>query len=170
MATLGIITCEILELEFAYVLGHDDQVEIVTVVEDIYSMGLIESLERDYKRTPRRIPIVKGFSSSCPESLEVVVRVLELSLHSRKRRLQEGLVTAAKELGRYVDAIVLGYGLCGNALMNHQELFSSAGVPVIMPMDKDHPIDDCVGLIIGVRDIYYGEQRKIAGTFFMIPG
>src|SRR5208283_2283533 len=28
----------------------------------------------------------------------------------------------------------------------------------------------CVGLIIGGREYYYGEQCKEAGTFFMIPG
>ncbi len=37
-------------------------------------------------------------------------------------------------------------------------------------MDEDHPVDDCVGLLIGGRECYYEEQCKIAGTFFMIPG
>ena len=36
-------------------------------------------------------------------------------------------------------------------------------------MDEDHPVDDCIGLLIGVRECYYGEQCKVAGTFFMIP-
>ena len=77
---------------------------------------------------------------------------------------------AAKEMGRHVDAIVLGYGLCGNALQKPHELLADAGVPIYIPMDQDHPVDDCVGLIIGGRDCYYGEQCRVAGTFFMIPG
>jgi hypothetical protein len=64
----------------------------------------------------------------------------------------------------------LGYGLCGNALQNPEELLSDAGVPVFIPMDQDHPVDDCVGLIIGGRERYYQEQCSVAGTFFMIPG
>ena len=42
--------------------------------------------------------------------------------------------------------------------------------PVFIPMDQDHPVDDCVGLIIGGRECYYQEQCNVAGTFFMIPG
>ena len=30
--------------------------------------------------------------------------------------------------------------------------------------------DDCVGLLIGGRERYYGEQCNVPGTFFMIPG
>jgi hypothetical protein len=37
-------------------------------------------------------------------------------------------------------------------------------------MDEGHPVDDCVGLIIGGRECYYGELCNVAGTFFMIPG
>ncbi len=37
-------------------------------------------------------------------------------------------------------------------------------------MDTDHPVDDCVGLLIGGRNTYYGEQCKEPGTFFMLPG
>jgi len=138
-------------------------------LEDVYSLGLIEALECDQLR-PRRIPILRGFTPNYLDQLEVLIRVLELALHNRKRLLQEGLFKAAKEMGRYVDAIVLGYGLCGNALQKPDELLADAGVPIFIPMDQDHPVDDCVGLIIGGRECYYREQCRVAGTFFMIPG
>jgi hypothetical protein len=80
------------------------------------------------------------------------------------------LIDAAVALGSHVDALLLGYGLCGNALEKPAELLSDAGVPIFIPMDEDHPVDDCVGLLIGGRERYYGEQCKVAGTFFMIPG
>ena len=95
---------------------------------------------------------------------------MELALHRRKRLLQEGLVKAVMEMARYVDGIVLGYGLCGNALEKPEELLAEAGVPVFLPQDEGHCVDDCVGLIIGGRTSYYEEQCKEAGTFFMIPG
>jgi hypothetical protein len=60
--------------------------------------------------------------------------------------------------------------LCGNALEKPDELLADAGVPIFIPMDEDHPVDDCVGLVIGGRRNYYEEQCKVAGTFFMIPG
>ncbi len=169
MAVLGVITCEILELEFAHVLAKDTDIAGVTVLENRYALGMIEAMEAQ-NLFPRRMPILRGFTPTFPNRLEVVVRVMELALHNRKRILQDELVKAAKEMGRYVDAIVLGYGLCGNALEKPDELLADAGTPVFIPMDQDHPVDDCVGLIIGGRECYYREQCRVAGTFFMIPG
>jgi hypothetical protein len=170
MSVIGIITCEILELEFAYMLSLDPDIAGITVVEDATSADFLQALEDMGRVEPRRVPILKGFSPSFRGRTEVLVRVLELALHNRKQLLQEGLSKAVKDMARYVDGIVLGYGLCGNALQKPQELFAEAGVPVFIPMDEDHPVDDCVGLIIGGRECYYGEQCKEAGTFFMIPG
>lgn len=169
MTVLGILTCEILELEFAHLLANDQKIAGVTVVEDAYSQGFIQALESNGLDIIK-IPLIKGFTPSYPQQLEVLVRVLELALHNRKKFLQDGLIKAAREMGRHVDAIVLGYGLCGNALQEPEELLSDAGVPIFIPMDQDHPVDDCVGLIIGGRECYYQEQCRVAGTFFMIPG
>jgi hypothetical protein len=170
MAIIGILTCEILELEFANLLGTDTDVRRITALEDERSVRLIGTLES--LRTPNlhRISDIKAFSPVVGNHTEVLIRVLELGLHNRKQTLQEGLVNAALEFGPHVDALVLGYGLCGNALEKPEELLSEAGVPVFIPMDEDHPVDDCIGLLIGGRECYYKEQCKVAGTFFMIPG
>lgn len=63
----------------------------------------------------------------------------------------------------HVEAIFLGYGLCGNALDRPEVLLADAGVPVFIPMDEDHPEDDCVGLLLGGRRCYYGNAKR-AGT------
>ena len=170
MAVLGLITCEILELECAHLLSTDPDIGGVTIVENAHSAGFIEALEAIGRFEPRRIPLVRGFSPTFGDGLEVLVRVLELALHRRKRLLQEGLVKAVTEMARYVDGIVLGYGLCGNALEKPEELLADAGVPIFLPQAEGHTVDDCVGLIIGGRTAYYEEQCKEAGTFFMIPG
>lgn len=169
MPVLGVLTCEILELEFACILAQDPDIAGITVIEDRYSSGMIEALE-SYNVSINRIPLLRGFTPNHPGRLEIVVRVLELALHNRKSLLQDALVKAAKEMGRYADAIMLGYGLCGNALQKPEELLADADAPVFIPMDNEHPVDDCVGLIIGGRECYYREQCKVAGTFFMIPG
>jgi len=170
MGILGILTCEILELEFANLLVTDTDVSRITVLEDERSVRLIAGLES--MRTPNvnRIADIKSFSPTLENHTEVLIRVLELALHNRKQTLQQGLINAALEFGPHVDALMLGYGLCGNALEKPDELLSDAGVPIFIPMEKDHPVDDCIGLLIGGRECYYGEQCKVAGTFFMIPG
>jgi hypothetical protein len=170
MPVLGIITCEVLELEFAALLSADTDIEGITVVEDASSCGFLEAMELLGRSEVHGIPVLRGFRRAYTDRIEVLVRVLELALHNRKRLLQEGLGKAVREMARVADAIVLGYGLCGNALEKPDELFADAGVPIFIPMDEDHPVDDCVGLIIGGRERYYGEQCKEAGTFFMIPG
>jgi len=170
MSVLGILTCEILELEFAYLLGSDTDLTRVTVLGDSRSERLVEMLE--LLKVPK-LKKIKDFSEFDPLSdnrIEILVQVLELALHNRKRTLQEGIKEAAMAFGPHVDALMLGYGLCGNALENPDELLTEAGVPIFIPMDDDHPVDDCVGLIIGGRQRYYGEQCQVAGTFFMIPG
>ena len=170
MGVLGILTCEILELEFARLLAADKEVSRITVLEDERSTNLITALESIKKDNLKRIPSLKAFTPAVESSPEVLVAVIELALHNRKLTLQKGLIDAAAAIGPHVDALILGYGLCGNALENPEELLSDAGVPIFIPMDEDHPVDDCIGLLIGGRQRYYEEQCKIAGTFFMIPG
>jgi Protein of unknown function (DUF1638) len=170
MPVLGIITCEILELELAHLLAGDSEIAGVTVVADNTAAGFIEALEGAGGPELRQIPLLKGFTPSFGEQLEILVRVLEVGLHARKQLLQDGLRKAATEMARYVDGMLLGYGLCGNALQKPEELLADVDVPIFMPMDEDHPVDDCVGLVIGGRDVYYAEQCREAGTFFMIPG
>ena len=170
MATIGILACEILELEFANFLGTDTDVGRITVIEDERSVRLIAALKSIRTPNVNLIGDINEFSPAPENHIEVLIRILELALHNRKQTLQQGLINAALEFGPYVDALVLGYGLCGNALEEPDELLSDAGVPVFIPMDEDHPVDDCIGLLIGGRECYYGEQCKVAGTFFMIPG
>ncbi len=169
MPVIGVITCQILELEFTHLLSQDRDISAITVLADRHSLGMIAALASK-DSIPRQIPILREFRTGSSDRLEVLVRVMELALHNRKRNLQDGLVKAAREIGRHVDALVLGYGLCGNALDKPHELLADAGVPIFIPMDQDHPVDDCVGLIIGGRECYYREQCRVAGTFFMIPG
>ena len=170
MAILGILTCEILELEFAYLLNSDEDIARITVLENSHSAQLHEALESSGCHNTNTVGDLESFVPDPDVRLEVLVCVLELGLHNRKILLQEGLVKAAREMGSRVDALLLGYGLCGNALEKPEELLSDAGVPVFIPMDEDHPVDDCIGLLIGGRERYYGEQCRVAGTFFMIPG
>jgi hypothetical protein len=170
MAVIGVLTCEILELEFAHLLAKDPDVAHITVLDDACSARFTEAFKSSHRRGLKQIPIFRGYTPSSTGRVEVLVRVLKIALHNRKRLLQEELLKAAREMSRYVDGIVLGYGLCGNALERPLELFGEVEVPIFIPMDEDHPVDDCVGLIIGGRECYYGEQCRVAGTFFMIPG
>lgn len=169
MAVLGIITCEILELEFARLLGKDSEVGRISVLENRHSAGLIELLEQQQVDHLHCLPHLHAFTAEPDEALEVLVRVLALGLHRNQRVLRHALAKAAQELRPHIDALLLGYGLCGNALDDPQALLD-VDVPLFQPMDGDHPVDDCVGLCLGGRECYYDQQRKVAGTYFLTPG
>ncbi|MGC8605128.1 MAG: DUF1638 domain-containing protein [Desulfomonilaceae bacterium] len=170
MPTIGIITCQILELEFVHLLADDPDVTSVTVMKDHFSEGFIEAFEQKSGSMPQTILYVGEYESQLSNELEVLVRVMELGLHSVIKKLKDTVAKAAFGMAPYVEAIFLGYGLCGNAFGNPDEVFANAGAPVFLPMETYNYVDDCVGLLIGGRENYYEEQCKIAGTFFMNSG
>jgi hypothetical protein len=170
MAVLGIITCEILEMEFAYLLANDPEVLRISILESPFSLGLSDAISRKSKITPESIISITDYTPVFLNGLEVLVRVMQVGLHSVIHDLREKVTQAATEMAPYVDAILLGYGLCGNALKDLNTLLPGSAVPIFLPMDEDHPVDDCVGLIIGGRENYYEEQCKVAGTMFINSG
>jgi hypothetical protein len=170
MAKLGVVTCQILELEFAHVLSNDPDISDIWVVDDEFSNELIMALENGAHKPVHRAAGVEAFPNEETNESAVLVQVLEVGLHSNIPNLTHGVRTAVEKMAPFVDALLLGYGLCGNAMNNADELFKEIPVPVLLPMEKDNPVDDCVGLIIGGRENYYAEQCRCAGTMFMNAG
>ena len=170
MAVLGIITCQVLELEFAHLLANDPEVSAVNILDNELSRELSEAIFRKTKVRPESLVSIAEYAATASDRLEVIIRVMKVGLHSVIKDLRNGVRQAAIEMEPHVDAILLGYGLCGNALKDHGELLPPSVVPVLLPMDGDHPVDDCVGLIIGGRENYYEEQCRVAGTMFINSG
>ena len=170
MAVLGIITCQALELEFAHLLANDPEISVINILENQFSQEMTETITRTAKIKPKSLATIADYTPTSLGGLEVIVQVMKVGLHSVIKNLRNGVVQAATEMEPYVDAILLGYGLCGNALKDHHELLPCSEVPLFLPMDGDHPVDDCVGLIIGGRENYYEEQCKVAGTMFINSG
>lgn len=170
MPVIGIVTCQILELEIAHMLSQDKVIDRIAVLHGDYSGGLIESVKSRGDPRLRVIGWIPEFETSSPEHVDVLVKVAKLGLHTVIKELKLGVTAAVKEIEPYVDAVMLGYGLCGNAMANPEELFNSVDVPVFMVMDEDHIVDDCIGMLIGGRENYHEEQCKTAGTMFMTSG
>lgn len=170
MAKLGVVTCQILELEFVHVLSNDPDVSQIWVVHDEFSNELALGLESDTHKPIHRVTEVNEFSKEEVNGLAVLVQVLEVGLHSNIPNLTRGVTAAVEKMAPFVDAVLLGYGLCGNALKDAHDIFKAVPVPVLLPMEQENPVDDCVGLIIGGRENYYAEQCRCAGTMFMNSG
>ncbi|PVV06235.1 MAG: hypothetical protein B6D77_16290 [gamma proteobacterium symbiont of Ctena orbiculata] len=169
MAVLGIITCEILELEFAQLLREDTEVRRISILQDAHSAHLIEQLQVQHEPRLHCLPHPHAFIPEPDGSLEVLVRVLAMGLHRNRRVLRDALAKSAQAMYSSIDALLLGYGLCGGALEDTSSQLD-VDVPIFQPMDIDHPMDDCVALCLGGRERYYSEQCKTAGTYFLTPG
>lgn len=170
MDKLGIINCQILELEIAYLLSHDAQVSDIWVIRNAYSEKLVQALENHRTKPVHFIEKADAFTPSDETGLAVLIDVKKVGLHSYIPGLRQEVLSAVQTMAPFVDSIFLGYGLCGNALTRMDELFKDISIPVVMPMDQGSPVDDCVSMIIGGRDAYYEEQCKCAGTMFMNAG
>ena len=98
MGVIGILTCEILEKEFAYLFANDRDISRISVIEDAKSDELIKLLLAQGDNRLERLVHLQSFSPEPDSKPEILIRVLELALHNRKQILQEGLIQAAKEM------------------------------------------------------------------------
>lgn len=91
---------------------------------------------------------------------EIVMSDLSASLHNEpvplRDRIQEH-VDRIEADDPEVDAILLGYGLCGGATAG----LTSRRVPLVLP--RAH---DCVTIFLGSRERYMREQESTPGTYW----
>lgn len=168
---IGLLICEVLEDEMSHIISHDPDIEKVTFVESDPGADLIADL---HQRIGDRLKIVKEVSDFSPDPsvfLEILAVVLRVGLHMDKELLQEGVVEHARLLDKKSDVIILGYGLCGNALLNIEEQLNDVRSQIVMPENEDgSKVDDCVGLVLGGTEKYLEKLYEEAGTWFVTPG
>jgi hypothetical protein len=88
----------------------------------------------------------------------VDVELLRLGLHVQPKKLNIALQESIDEVpDQTYDAIVLGYGLCGQATKG----IKARNTPLVIP--KAH---DCITLYLGSRDRYMDEHEKYPGTIW----
>ncbi|MFH1965260.1 MAG: DUF1638 domain-containing protein [Acidobacteriota bacterium] len=61
---------------------------------------------------------------------------------------------------RFYDAVILGYGMCGNSTAG----LTAGSVPLVLPR-----VHDCVSMFLGSHARYMEEFEKEPGTFWYIP-
>jgi hypothetical protein len=117
--------------------------------------------KQDRARTPRRI-------IACATVVEELKRMgvgddlreLDFGLHVYPESLRETLQREIDASPSGVD-IVLGYGLCSNAVVG----LSSPCNRLIIPR-----VDDCIALFLGSREEYLMRLSEEPGTYFLTKG
>lgn len=168
---IGVLICEVLEDEMLHLIANDPEFKKITFIETDPGADLIAGLDQ---KTGDRLTVIKDIKDFQPDPeapLELLAIVLRVALHMDKELLQEGVVDQATILAEKSDALLLGYGLCGNVLLDIEKQMTHVRCPIVMPEHADgSKIDDCVCMVLGGSDKYLDHVYKEAGTWFVTPG
>jgi len=83
---------------------------------------------------------------------------LDAQLHLSPERLKEGLRAAVAEADKPGATIVLGFGLCSNAVIGLKTEHATMVVP---------KVDDCIAMLLGSNEAFAEQCEKARGTYFV---
>jgi hypothetical protein len=86
---------------------------------------------------------------------------LDFGLHTNPEKLRQALQKAIDSSNPDVETIILGYGLCSQAVVG----LSSPDRTLIVPR-----VDDCVAIFLGSADEYILQHKKTPGTLYLTKG
>jgi len=154
---LGIVGCQVLEDEMAYVVSHDKDVKQVMIID-----GTEEKTIADKIRSMAPDKMVMSFGEEfdlkhyqlSPE-LSVILWLKPIGLHQSPPMLRDEVMKAVGALEPLTKSVMLFYGQCGSAFRNMEIIASGLRVPLTILKDSDGSmIDDCFGTVIGGKEEY----------------
>jgi hypothetical protein len=87
--------------------------------------------------------------------------VLDFGLHIRPGELSKQLQNKIDSLSNDIKTIILGYGLCSQAVVG----LMAKNCTLVMPK-----VDDCISIFLGSRTKYRDENRNVPGTYYLTKG
>ncbi len=87
--------------------------------------------------------------------------VLDLGLHLNPAELKRALQQVIDDSSHSVDTILLGYGLCSQAVVG----LRANGCTLVVPK-----VDDCIALLLGSAEDYRAQFQAEPGTYYLTKG
>lgn len=171
-SVLGIIGCPVLEDELVYLLSSDDEISRIYVIDN----GECENFIRKLKKSAPEMELTLIDEGSIPSvrsdaGLTVIVCMMSIGLHEYPEELRNEVLATARKLESSCGAILVFYGLCGNAFKNFDEISKQIQCPVVILTDEtDRIVDDCIAVPLGGTDQYLALLKRYPGVFYMTPG
>ncbi|RME33672.1 MAG: DUF1638 domain-containing protein [Thermoflexia bacterium] len=103
--------------------------------------------------------VVEEMVPLMPEGAEY--EVLDFGLHVNPEHLRRTLQQRIDALMTPYEAIVLGYGLCSQAVIGLQARQS----PLVIPR-----VDDCIAVFLGSRKTHREQHAREPGTYYLTKG
>jgi len=91
----------------------------------------------------------------------VSFRVLDFGLHVNPAQLRKTLQDAVDEAAIDARMIILGYGLCSQAVIG----LRANGCTLVVPR-----VDDCIAIFLGSASAYREQVRSEPGTYYLTKG
>lgn len=168
---LGIIGCEMFEDEIAEFIGRDKDMRTVILIRSEECEGILKKLRNlDLKADIQITDECELENLTKSPGFSVVIWMKPMALHQNPEKLREDALTSIKKMASVTNAILLFYGLCGNAFKKFERISSEFDLPVeIITNSRGEVVDDCIGAILGGSDEYLEMLKKSPGTFFLTP-
>ncbi len=87
--------------------------------------------------------------------------VLDFGLHTNPKSLKRALQNAIDSSAPDIETILLGYGLCSQAVVG----LRSGSRTLIIPR-----VDDCIAIFLGSAVEYEKQYRSVPGTYYLTKG
>jgi hypothetical protein len=88
-------------------------------------------------------------------------QVFDFGLHVNPDKLRETLQQAVNEVSGKYEIIILGYGLCSQAIVG----IKANGCKLVVPK-----VDDCIAIFLGSRKAYNVQTKTEPGTYYLTKG
>jgi hypothetical protein len=156
-SVLGIVGCQVLEDEMAYVVASDSDADRIMIIDSTTQKTIADKIKR---MAPNKD--VKCFDENCsikefqfPIGMSVILWLKPISLHQSPPLLREEVLKAINRIEPLTKAILIFYGQCGNAFRSLEMITAGARVPITILKDNDGSlIDDCFGTELGGKEEY----------------
>lgn len=166
-----IVACLMMEDELVHIISRDEEVTSVSVVQNEECSGLMEKLKADGRNIEvRSISPEEVGSGGGEDGISLVILMKDMGLHESPEKLKKDMLETMRSLRGGFDAILLFYGLCGNALKDVRALSKEAEAPVfILRDDRGEVVDDCIAAVVGGREAYQSIVKRDLGVYFLTP-
>jgi len=88
-------------------------------------------------------------------------QVFEFGLHVNPDKLRRTLQEAIDSVSGQYETIILGYGLCSQAMIG----LRANGCTLVVPR-----VDDCIAIFLGSRSAYLNQAEQEPGTYYLTKG
>jgi hypothetical protein len=87
--------------------------------------------------------------------------VLDFDLHNDPEALKEALQTSVGSTDSHIHTILLGYGLCSQAVVG----LKTRNFTLVIPR-----VDDCIAIFLGSAAAYQEQCHMVPGTYYLTRG